>query len=53
MLDHVGLADQAKQLRKAIDMVLNEEKIRTGDLGGSASTGDYAKALVQRISSAK
>jgi isocitrate dehydrogenase (NAD+) len=52
MLDHVGLTDHAKSLRTAIDQVLNQEKIRTGDLGGSASTGDYARALVQRISSA-
>ena len=52
MLDHVGLPDQAKHLRKAIDDVLNVEKIRTGDLGGKASTSDLAKALVQRLGSA-
>jgi isocitrate dehydrogenase (NAD+) len=51
MLDHVGLVGHAKQLRKAIDQVLNEDKTRTGDLGGKASTGDFAKALVQRVSS--
>jgi isocitrate dehydrogenase (NAD+) len=49
MLDHVGLTDQARHLRKAIDTVLNEDHLRTGDLGGKASTSDYAKALVQRI----
>jgi len=52
MLDHVGLIDHARQLRKSIDQVLNQDKIRTGDLGGTASTGDYAKAIVQRIASA-
>jgi isocitrate dehydrogenase (NAD+) len=51
MLDHVGLADHARALRKAVDTVLNQENVRTGDLGGSASTGDFAKALVRRISS--
>jgi isocitrate dehydrogenase (NAD+) len=51
MLDHVGLVDHAKQLRRAIDQVLNEDKTRTGDLGGKASTGEFAKALVQRVSS--
>jgi isocitrate dehydrogenase (NAD+) len=51
MLDHVGLTDHATQLRKAIDHVLNQDKIRTGDLGGKASTGDFARALVQRVSS--
>lgn len=52
MMDHVGLVDQSRALRKAIDTVLNTDKTRTGDLGGKASTGDYAKALVQRIASA-
>jgi isocitrate dehydrogenase (NAD+) len=52
MLDHVGLTDHAKRLRKAIDQVLNEDNRRTGDLGGKASTDDFAKALVQRVSSA-
>ena len=50
MLDHVGLAEQARHLRRMIDEVLNGEKVRTGDLGGTASTGDFANALVQRIS---
>ena len=53
MMDHVGLTDEAKSLRKAIDAVLNQEKVRTGDLGGKASTGDFAKALVQRIASVR
>ena len=51
MLDHVGLADHALRLRQAIDAVLNGDKVRTSDLGGTASTVDFAKALVQRISS--
>jgi isocitrate dehydrogenase (NAD+) len=51
MLDHVGLTDHARHLRKSIDRVLNQQKIRTGDLGGRASTSDFAKALVQQVSS--
>jgi isocitrate dehydrogenase (NAD+) len=51
MLDHVGLTEHAARLRKAIDQVLNQDKIRTGDLGGKASTSDFARALVQRVSS--
>jgi isocitrate dehydrogenase (NAD+) len=51
MLDHVGLVDHATALRSAIDTVLKQDKVRTGDLGGTASTSDYAKALVQRVSS--
>jgi isocitrate dehydrogenase (NAD+) len=52
MLDHAGLTGHACHLRKAIDQVLNVDRIRTGDLGGSTSTGDFAKALVQRVASA-
>src|ERR1700744_465528 len=52
MLDHVGLTDHATQLRKAIDQVLNQDNIRTGDLGGKTSTSDFARALAQRVSSA-
>jgi isocitrate dehydrogenase (NAD+) len=52
MLDHVGLADQAQALRGAIDTVLNRDNTRTGDLGGRASTRDFAAAVAQRVRSA-
>jgi len=51
MLDHVGLTQHATALRRAIDTVLNVEKTRTGDLGGTASTSDFAAAIVQRVTS--
>ncbi|WP_428484359.1 isocitrate/isopropylmalate dehydrogenase family protein [Rhodopila sp.] len=51
MLDHVGLTTHARHLRQAIDTVLNQDNTRTSDLGGTASTGDFARAIVQRISS--
>jgi isocitrate dehydrogenase (NAD+) len=49
MLDHVKRKDLGDRVRQAISDVLNQDKIRTGDLGGSASTDQYAKALVARI----
>ncbi len=49
MLDHVKRKDLGDRLRQAIDDVLNKDKVRTGDLGGSATTDQYAKALVARI----
>jgi isocitrate dehydrogenase (NAD+) len=52
MLDHVKLHDKATRVRKAIDDTLNIDKVRTGDLGGTASTSAYAKALVNRVTSA-
>lgn len=49
MLDHCKMQDQATRLRRAIDETLNLDKVRTGDLGGSANTVAYTKALVARI----
>lgn len=49
MLDHVKLHDLAKRLRKAIGDTFNTDKVRTGDLGGSASTAQFAGAVVTRI----
>ena len=49
MLDHVGRAELGERLRKAIDQTLNVDQVRTGDLGGKASTAEFTKALVARI----
>jgi len=49
MLDHVKLHDRATRLRRAIDTTLNEDQVRTRDLGGQASTMDCARALVARV----
>jgi isocitrate dehydrogenase (NAD+) len=49
MLDHVGRQDLGTRLRTAIDATLNVDRIRTGDLGGTASTPAFAQALVARI----
>ncbi|HZV53797.1 MAG TPA: isocitrate/isopropylmalate family dehydrogenase [Rhodocyclaceae bacterium] len=49
MLDHVGRSDLGDRLRKAIDQTLNVDQVRTGDLGGNATTDEFAAALVKRI----
>jgi isocitrate dehydrogenase (NAD+) len=49
MLDHIDRSDLAHQLRKAINQTLNEDQVRTGDLGGKASTKDFAQAIVRRL----
>jgi len=49
MLDHLGMQDKAKRVRDAIDHVLCVDKIRTGDLGGKASTKEFTKAIVSRV----
>jgi isocitrate dehydrogenase (NAD+) len=49
MLDHVRLTDMATRLRRALDLTLNEDKVRTGDLGGKADTATFTRALVKRV----
>jgi isocitrate dehydrogenase (NAD+) len=49
MLDHVKLGAMATQLRIGIDETLNVDKVRTRDLGGSASTGEFTQALLAQL----
>jgi isocitrate dehydrogenase (NAD+) len=49
MLEHVGRQHLATRMRKAIDRTLNEDKVRTRDLGGTASTEQFAEAVIGRI----
>jgi len=49
MLDHAGEPDKGQRLRRAIDQVLREDNVRTGDLGGKASTREFTQAIVARL----
>ena len=49
MLDHVHLPHMATRLRTAIDQTVNGDQVQTGDLGGTAKTADFTRALVKRI----
>jgi isocitrate dehydrogenase (NAD+) len=49
MLDHVGRSELAQSLRKAIHSTLNDDQVRTGDLGGTASTKQFAQAIVRKF----
>ncbi|NKF23356.1 isocitrate/isopropylmalate dehydrogenase family protein [Solimonas marina] len=49
MLDHLKLQDEATRLRSAISATFNDDKVRTGDLGGTADTKTFTTALVSRI----
>jgi isocitrate dehydrogenase (NAD+) len=49
MLDHVKLTEMATRLRRGIDATLNVDQIRTRDLGGSAGTAQFTRALVARL----
>ncbi|MFO1206163.1 MAG: isocitrate/isopropylmalate family dehydrogenase [Burkholderiales bacterium] len=49
MLDYVGEPEKARVLRDAIDRVIQDDKVRTRDLGGTASTLEYTDALISRM----
>lgn len=49
MLDHVGHRDKAETIRSTIRRVLNQEGVRTGDLGGKANTREYTAAILANI----
>jgi len=46
MLRHLGEAAAAGRIEDAVRRVLGEGRVRTGDLGGTASTRQYADALI-------
>jgi isocitrate dehydrogenase (NAD+) len=49
MLDHIGEQRAARRVEAAIARVLSEGKVRTGDLGGRASTSEYTQALIDAL----
>ena len=49
MLDHIGQPGTAARIRGAMQEVLNERETVTGDLGGNASTEEYAQAVIRAL----
>lgn len=49
MLDYLGEKKAAEKIEKAVLDVLSEGKVRTADLGGSATTSEMSKAIVEKI----
>ena len=49
MLEHIDETDAARRIRMALDAVLTEGDIRTGDLGGTASTTEFTDAIVAAL----
>ena len=49
MLDHVGLHEKATALRAALDHTLLADKVRTRDLGGTASTTEFGQAILKNL----
>jgi len=49
MLRHLGEGPAAERVARAVDAVLEAGEVRTGDLGGSASTREMAEAVVAAL----
>jgi isocitrate dehydrogenase (NAD+) len=49
MLDYLGELDRALRLRQAITDTIVQDKIRTRDLGGTASTQEFGNAVARRV----
>ena len=49
MLDHVGDLGAATRLRRALETTIVKDGVRTKDLGGNATTAEFARAVARRV----
>ena len=49
MLDHLGEVGAGDRVRAAVARVIEQDMVRTRDLGGTASTTEFGDAVVRRI----
>jgi isocitrate dehydrogenase (NAD+) len=49
MVEHLGEADAAQRIRRAIEKVLRAGRVRTRDLNGNASTTEMADAICAQL----
>jgi isocitrate dehydrogenase (NAD+) len=49
MLDHIGEGDKATRIREALGKVLSDGRVRTRDLGGTASTTEFTEAICREV----
>ncbi|MFL5492930.1 MAG: isocitrate/isopropylmalate dehydrogenase family protein [Gemmatimonadales bacterium] len=49
MLDHLGELDRAERVRRAVTGTIVEDRIRTRDLGGTATTSEFGDAVARRV----
>jgi tartrate dehydrogenase/decarboxylase / D-malate dehydrogenase len=53
MLQHLGVPEAADAIEKAIADILAERRVRTPDIGGTASTKELGSAIASRVSQEK
>jgi isocitrate dehydrogenase (NAD+) len=49
MLDHIGEAAAGDRVRRAIVATIVADRVRTGDLGGTATTEEFGDAVARRV----
>jgi tartrate dehydrogenase/decarboxylase/D-malate dehydrogenase len=49
MLDHLGVANAAKDVERAVARVISQGQVRTPDLGGRSSTAEVADAVLAEL----
>jgi isocitrate dehydrogenase (NAD+) len=49
MLDHIGESGAAIRIRASLDRTLVDGRVRTRDLGGTATTTEFAEAIVRNL----
>ncbi len=49
LLDHMGYSEESARIRAALDRVLGAGQVRTGDLGGTATTTEFTDAICREI----
>jgi isocitrate/isopropylmalate dehydrogenase len=49
MLEHLDQFDPAVRIRQALHAVVDEGRARTVDMGGTATTAEFTKALVAAL----
>jgi isocitrate dehydrogenase (NAD+) len=49
MLRHIGEDAMADRIMRALDQVLTQDRVRTRDLGGTATTTEFAAAIARRL----
>ena len=50
MLDHLGERTAHDNILRSIERVIGDERVKTPDLGGRASTSDMTKAVAAALS---
>src|SRR5262249_26037630 len=49
LLKDLGATSAAERIQKAVEVVLTEGKVRTRDIGGTASTFEFTEAIVAKL----